>query len=418
MSKNIPRTTKLKKVNREHFKYYAGFSEYFVEDIIDLLNLEKSSLIMDPWNGSGTTTYIASKKGLASIGVDINPIMSIVAKARMFSCKRDEFEVEDILTLSRKYRKKVNEDDSLNNWFKNDTVRIIRNIERAIFKGQHLRDVLFLKMEYSNLQAFLCLALFNSVKFLAKNYKSSNPTWTKMPLYSERENYSRKEIECVFIKECEYLITNAIKDIKFNYMPQILIGDSQDLPIDSLKVDTIITSPPYCTRIDYAMMTILELAILNMTELELNNLRRSLIGAPVIQKAQPILKKEWGKTCLDTLEKIRDHYSRASSTYYYKTYVQYFSSMYFSFMELDRVLKLDGLCVLVIQDSFYKDIFVDLRTIMLEMAENLGWYLIDEFEFLGSNNIVGINTKSKKYRTNSNTKESVLILKKAGVYLD
>jgi DNA modification methylase len=67
--KNFPRTTKLK--NRDNrniiYKFYPGFSENFVEDVIKILNVNTNEIILDPWNGSRTTTYVASKLGIPSI---------------------------------------------------------------------------------------------------------------------------------------------------------------------------------------------------------------------------------------------------------------------------------------------------------------------------------------------------------------
>lgn len=42
------------------FPYYAGFSEQFARELISSSGLKPGSLVHDPWNGSGTTTYAAS----------------------------------------------------------------------------------------------------------------------------------------------------------------------------------------------------------------------------------------------------------------------------------------------------------------------------------------------------------------------
>ncbi|QND75155.1 DNA methyltransferase [Tardiphaga robiniae] len=65
------------------FPYYAGFPESFVRAVLGSEAIKPGSLIYDPWNGSGTTTSVASEMGLPSIGIDINPVMVIVAKARL-----------------------------------------------------------------------------------------------------------------------------------------------------------------------------------------------------------------------------------------------------------------------------------------------------------------------------------------------
>ena len=63
------------------FPYYAGFPESFARSAVTGINLPNDAVIYDPWNGSGTTTYVASTLGVSSIGFDLNPVMVIVAKS-------------------------------------------------------------------------------------------------------------------------------------------------------------------------------------------------------------------------------------------------------------------------------------------------------------------------------------------------
>lgn len=52
------------------YRYYAGYSRAFVTDTIDHLGLTKGSTILDPWNGSGTTTAVAAEAGYEVVGFD------------------------------------------------------------------------------------------------------------------------------------------------------------------------------------------------------------------------------------------------------------------------------------------------------------------------------------------------------------
>lgn len=45
------------------FPYYAGFPETFANDVLTTLNLKTGATVLDPWNGSGTTTYAAVHRG-------------------------------------------------------------------------------------------------------------------------------------------------------------------------------------------------------------------------------------------------------------------------------------------------------------------------------------------------------------------
>jgi DNA modification methylase len=65
------------------FPYYAGYPELFARELLKSARLPHGAVVLDPWNGSGTTTYIATSLGLDSIGIDLNPVMIIVARARL-----------------------------------------------------------------------------------------------------------------------------------------------------------------------------------------------------------------------------------------------------------------------------------------------------------------------------------------------
>src|SRR5438128_2141314 len=80
-----PRSPKLHPVRTKPpaYRYYAGFSPDFVRDVIVGLSLGPTDLLVDPWNGSGTTTTIAEELGIPSWGGDVNPAMIVIAKARL-----------------------------------------------------------------------------------------------------------------------------------------------------------------------------------------------------------------------------------------------------------------------------------------------------------------------------------------------
>src|SRR5882757_2709367 len=65
------------------FPYYAGYSATFARQLLSSAGLHKNSSLLDPWNGAGTTTSEGNKLGFSSIGVDLNPVMVVAAKASM-----------------------------------------------------------------------------------------------------------------------------------------------------------------------------------------------------------------------------------------------------------------------------------------------------------------------------------------------
>ena len=82
--------------------------------------------------------------------------------------------------------------------------------------------------------------------------------------------------------------------------------------------------------------------------------------------------------------------------------------MYKSIRELGRVIKPGGVSIMVVQDSYYKNLHNDLAQICQEMSINSGFVLSRREDFNISRTMAGINTEIKKYRPKIQTTESVL----------
>jgi hypothetical protein len=150
------------------FPYYAGYPEQFARTLIESARLPGEAIILDPWNGSGTTTYAASQLGYSCHGIDLNPVMGIVARARLLPPS----EADSIQPLVRDLIKGVRSDtrleadDPLLSWFRTPCVAVIRGVERRF--REHLIGDRTLTPEgvkldqMSGLAATFYVALFSS----------------------------------------------------------------------------------------------------------------------------------------------------------------------------------------------------------------------------------------------------------------
>jgi len=145
---------------------------------------------------------------------------------------------------------------------------------------------------------------------------------------------------------------------------------------------------------------------------DLKALRDCMIGTPTIMNDLPEIRSEWGPFCRSFLDAVEGHNSKASKSYYHKYHTQYFDAIYRSFLEIDRTLITSGKCIIVVQDSYNKDIHNDLPKIFREMADSLGWITINRLDFDIKRTMANRNHRAKKYRSNSNATESVLIFEK------
>ena len=209
----------------------------------------------------------------------------------------------------------------------------------------------------SSLAAFFYVAAFRVLRELMRPFRSANPTWLKQPATDKRITVREKRLHEMLREQVNKMageLTASTPNTIKRCNSTIERGGSAAIPIGNCSVDAVISSPPYCTRIDYVKKTGPELALLGAKTAAVNSMRDQMIGTPTIQKETPQGKPSWGGTCLRAVEAISLHNSYASKSYYWKTYVQYFNGLHQSLREIDRTLKSSGTCILVIQDSYYK----------------------------------------------------------------
>ncbi len=405
------------------YPYYAGFSRSFADAVIGSMGLRKTAHIMDPWNGSGTTTLAATRLGYKASGIDINPIMMIVAKGKMLSKGEAPSLIPIYSEIALKSMEFIDQaqadDDPLLMWFDNKSVRSIRKIEKA------LQSILVDPNEYkhlvirpgygglSGLASFFYIALFRTIKRFLKPFRVTNPTWIRRPnKKGKRISVSLKNLLKVFMQEIEEMkvaLAQSEDQTINDKLPYLVVASSENIPFDDQSVDFVLSSPPYCTRIDYAIATLPELAVFGYSASQIRELREKLIGTPTILTSRNESSIDWGSACNSFLDKVKNHASRASASYYYRNHCQYFHSAFGSIKEISRVLAAKSKCCLVVQDSFYKDIHNDLPKIYIEMARSHGLILASKTDFRTKTNMAGINPSIKKYRDKFNAYESVLL---------
>ena len=169
------------------YSYYAGFAPTFARAILrEIAAADEEGLVLDPWNGAGTTTVACAELGLKARGGDLNPVMVVVAKGRLLASNTapsvlplasrivEVFDQESLFELK---------DDPLGSWFCGVTVRHLRALEGAVFQtlvnnsASMLGDRVASIVRGSDLASFFYIGLFNTVRKLLESRRTSNPTW-------------------------------------------------------------------------------------------------------------------------------------------------------------------------------------------------------------------------------------------------
>ena len=201
---------------RDWYPYYAGFTETFVNSVAAAF-FGDTTRVLDPWSGSGTTAAACTKRGLPSIGVDINPALTVIARARLEPITKPSILKHDVLQLlaAAKGRgpAKPHPNDLLSVWIQPRAVCRLRAIQgaihRAFLTGNAQPDQHRVMPAVDALPKRVCFyysALFFVVRNLLAPFRTSNPMWIKEPpSHRHRIAPSWTTLSAVFQSAVEYL---------------------------------------------------------------------------------------------------------------------------------------------------------------------------------------------------------------------
>ncbi len=397
------------------YRYYAGYSASFVEQALKE-SAATAKLVLDPWNGTGTTTVVAASKKVPAIGFDVNPALVVISRARLLGsgvwASIDPLG-DDVVAHATKVEEV---EDPLRFWFTARAAGSIRGLQQSMHRllvdsGTASQPAYETSSGMSTLAAFFYTVLFRTVRVLIAPRAGTNPTWWKRVEEADRLDPSCKEIVTQFRASATELASGLHRD---NYDGgvdvRVGLGDSRRLPLDENTVDAVVGSPPYCTRIDYGVATRPELAVLGAREQDIKLLRDQMVGTPTMTGVHGT-PEQWGPTATAFLAGVAGHASKASDGYYTNYFRQYYSGMWSSLGELRRVMRDGASAVLVVQDNYYKDLRNDTAKILGEMAVALSFKSADRFDFAVIRNRASMNPRARRYRTKASAVESILVLR-------
>lgn len=364
------------------FPYYAGFHFEWARSEIQKHRRSATSLIVDPWNGSGTTTLAASSLGIKSIGVDLNPIVNIAARLRMACC-----ESLDVIQPPNQSKREAH-GDPLESWLNPSTICRVRDWTRKLSKLP------------SETTAFGYVALFRVIRGATKKFEGSNPTWVRRARNrAELVDILPSDLDNLLLEEQAFMKAK-MRCLSSHSAPAMLATASANrLPLPRECADLVLTSPPYLTRIDYAVAYARELAVYGVDVASDRKLRAKLMGTTLIRETKPTLP-EVGPLAQELVRDVSFHDSKASSGYYRKQIVQYLTDLTAGLDEITRITKPNARVIMVVQDSYYKDIPVRLAEICQDEATRRGWSCTSR-NFVVKQALTSLNRAARVYRKGS-----------------
>ncbi|GAB3952801.1 hypothetical protein GCM10027614_57090 [Micromonospora vulcania] len=261
-------------------------------------------------------------------------------------------------------------------------------------------------------RALALVALFRVVRELTRSFQGSNPTWVRRTSPDRPQvAIESEELDALLLKEQRDISKRLESHMRVGVRPIVVNSSAKALPIASDSIDLVLTSPPYLTRIDYAVAYARELAVLGTDILANRSLREHLMGTTLIRPVDARLGAIYGPTANQLVKAISEHQSKASRGYYLKQACQYLNDLVDSLDEISRVCKKGAVAIFVVQDSYYKDAPIRLADICEEEANLRGWTTTEKRPFEVSRTLTSLNKAAKLY-PKGKVSETVLTLKR------
>jgi hypothetical protein len=302
-------------------------------------------------------------------------------------------------------------------WLRSDSVAIVRAIQKSIHtiltsieSEWEATALLQTVEELPVLACFFYAALFAATRDILSRFRSTNPTWLTRPVSPHhRAAPGWSHIVSTFEKRVVYLSERLRNSGYDDACGQLMTGIASKQPFGSAHFDGALTSPPYATRIDYIKGALPELAILHADSSAVDVLRANTTGSPVVRRKAPIelvIDSQCGNALLD---RIAAHDSKASGTYYLPWMTRYLHDLQIGLIETNRSVRRGGPICVVVQDSHYKEVRVDLQQIVTETFMAHGRKLVKRFDFPVRMSRARMNPRARRYLQQRTNSESVLV---------
>lgn len=360
------------------YEFKEGFSEQLVLKAIEDASAEKRRLrILDPFAGSGTTLVTAGRTGHEATGIEVNPFLAFVSRAKCvaggWSPSEFELEVNNLLEVSRREvlsplegQSTFTEKPGLEKWlFNHSVLRSFAALEDALGSTVRYADPLRLALMASLME---CCNAKRDGKCL--RYRRG---WKSLGFDSSslREAFDRRA----------RMVAEDIVQHEFEAEGlRLLEGDSRERLRDlhGERYDLVVTSPPYLNSSDYCDIYRPELFAGGFvkTNEDLREIRLKTVRSHIQVKWEPS-----PTISSDMLVPVLEELSaRKLWDYRLPDMVQsYFADISDVLQQTAELVKRNGKAWIVVSTSAYAGIQIPVDLILADVGVQSGWKLIGVF---------------------------------------
>lgn len=387
------------------YSYKEGFSPKVVERAIDEACLKPDDIVIDPFNGGGTTTLCCALKGVNAVGIEVNPFSRFVSQSKQSSLLLNEF--NRCASIIYQGIEKGGESNLLHfstfseygqhqgKWLFNSSVL------NAFEGGRRASETLSEPYKEVFKLALVGAALDSANAAKDGKCLKYKKNWAvqKFDKYSFQYNFTRR------VKT----ITDDIVLIPEILSPSVLIeGDCRSiLKAASLpEYKLCITSPPYLNSFDYTDIYRPELFLSGLitTQDQLRNLRTQTLRSHVETKLKMPTRSDFGFLYQEISKQIRERDDLLWDRQIPFMIQAYFEDIESILISLKNKAKEGAKIWFVVSNSAYAGVEIPVDLIIADIGTKIGLYL-QEIGVLRY-----VNKRKTKYSNNiESLRESIVI---------
>lgn len=385
------------------YKFKEGYSSALVDYTLDKLGI-KSGKVFDPFAGSGTSLFASAERGLDTVGIELLPLGAEVIEVRKII-----FESNDQNGLTHflqnwidkkpwgkeKNGRKINHLKITNGAFPKKTDEVLGKFLTTIDKIKN--------KAYQRVLRFALLCVLEEISFTRKDGQCLR--WD----YRSGRGRGKNNFDKGEIKDFDQAIIQKLQDILSDIGEKNTPCDFADRKIgkrgniEVLKgscfsilptlqnntFDFLMTSPPYCNRYDYTRTYALELALLDVDEQKIRDLRQAMMSCTVENRDKENLEKLFSR---DVFRKANDAFENQQELQMIIKYLEekkkkkelnnpgiarmvrnYFYETTLIVFECARLLKSGAYFVMVNDNVRYAGAHIPVDLILSDIARDAGF---------------------------------------------
>lgn len=365
------------------YQLLEGYSYGFVRAILDKF-APSSRRVLDPFCGTGTTALEACRMGKEGLYCEINPVLQFLIKVKAQALVMDDQSrksISDALReLASNYKghlSSVSEDRRLESSY-NSTFGDSKFFFEESFKKVLRARVVIDELYYTDpiLADFLTIATLASL-IPASSLKRAGDLRFRNPKELRKMRPLESSVRSKLIE-----IANDISRLKQvnSAKPLLICEDARKLGlIPPLKIDAVVTSPPYVNGTNYFRNTKVELWFLRCLHSpgDLRRFRTKTVTSG-INSVQSSARARARVNCPELRDVVEELEGNAYDRRIPILVESYFADLNEIFGGLDAHMCNGGLLAVDIGDSIYAGVHVPVDRILVSVLEEKGYSKEDE----------------------------------------